>query len=225
MGRGARRPPCGTFSAARWNASGPGPPARSKTEIDGLSSDSSGLQRQADEGTLLATRSCALVAEVVKSQRARRVPEAGSIENPPPGSEGGPDGPMWMLQRWAPLSRTWTAVEEVVQARQVRRKAGRHAVVEQEVRLPGGLQTQQLVGKANRTERAAESPAELCLEYAKLMVKVWKRALDLEWRRRQMANKKLEVSALQLKWRESKEKQQQREQAGPCAAVKRSWGS
>ena len=90
-------PPCGTFSAARWNASGPGPPpVRSKTEVCGLSSNSSGLQRQADEGTVLATRSCTVVAEVVKSQQARRVPEAGSVENPP-GTEGGPDAPMWML--------------------------------------------------------------------------------------------------------------------------------
>ena len=95
-------PPCGTCSAARWNASGPGPPpVRSKTEVYGLSSNSSGLQCQADEGTVLATRSCTLVSEVVKSQQARKVPEAGSVENPP-GTEGGPGAPMWTRSRsWA----------------------------------------------------------------------------------------------------------------------------
>ena len=38
-----------------------------------------------------------------------------------------------------------------------------------------------------------------------------------------MANRRSEVSALQLKWWASKEKQQQREQAGPRTSVKRAW--
>ena len=64
-------PPCQTFSAARWNAKGPGPPpVRSKTEIYGLETNSASLQRQADQGTLLATRSCSVIAEVVNSPAA-----------------------------------------------------------------------------------------------------------------------------------------------------------
>ena len=64
---------------------------------------------------------------------------------------------------------------------------------------PAGFKHQQLVGK-DRAEAAAEYPAELCSEYAKLLVKAWKRTLDLEWWQYQVANKRSEVSALQLKW-------------------------
>ena len=70
--------------------------ARSKTEIYGLSSNDASRQKQADDGTLLATRSSSLVGEIILAQRRRKVPEAGSLENPP-GTEGGPDGPMWLL--------------------------------------------------------------------------------------------------------------------------------
>ena len=45
---------------------------------------------------------------------------------------------------------------------------------------PAGFGHQQLVGK-ELTDKAAEYPVELCLEYAKLVVKAWKRTLDLEW--------------------------------------------
>ena len=34
--------------------------------------------------------------EIIEAQRRRRVPEAGSVENPP-GTEGGPDRPMCLL--------------------------------------------------------------------------------------------------------------------------------
>ena len=70
----------------------PGPPVRSKIEIYGLASNDAKLQRQADEGMLLARESCALMA-----QQRRRVPEASSLESAP-GTVGGPDGPMWLLQ-------------------------------------------------------------------------------------------------------------------------------
>ena len=58
-------PPCGIFSAARWNFAGPVPPVRSKIEIYGLASNDAKLQRQADEGMLLARESCALMKEIV----------------------------------------------------------------------------------------------------------------------------------------------------------------
>ena len=90
-------PPCGSFSAARWNRAGPGPPpVRSKTEIYGLSTNSASLQRQADEGTILATRSSSIVGAILKDQARRMVPLAATLEKPP-GTDGGPDGPMWLL--------------------------------------------------------------------------------------------------------------------------------
>ena len=73
---------------------------------------------------------------------------------------------------------------------------------------PAGYRHQQL-GK-ERKELAAEYPADLCREYAELVVKAGKRAVDLEWWRVMVANKCSEVLALQVKWLESKEKQQPR---------------
>ena len=160
---------CGTFSAAMWKANGLGPPpVRSKTEIYGLSSNSSSLQRQADEGTLLATRSCSVVADVVLSQRERKVPEAGSIENPP-GSEGGPDGPMWMLPEVVAFVKDLDAAEAVFNtyayhtSSRLKWFVGRMGGLQslsRKCRCPSGFRHQQLVGKV-RTEAAAEYPIEL----------------------------------------------------------------
>ena len=80
-------PPCKIFSRARWNWKGPGPaPVRSWLEIYGLSSNSTGQQKQADDGTLLAARTVMVVGETLQLQRRRRVPEVGTLANPP-GSE------------------------------------------------------------------------------------------------------------------------------------------
>ena len=62
-------PPCGTFSRARWNRQGP---VRSRKEIYGLSTNNVAQQKQADEGTLLASRTIWIVGEVLQSQRRRR---------------------------------------------------------------------------------------------------------------------------------------------------------
>ena len=56
-----------------------------------------------------------------------------------------------------------------------------------------------------------------------LVVKARKGALGLECWRILVANKSSEVSALQVKWLESKKKQQRREQDGPLPSLKRSW--
>ena len=228
-------PPRGTFSAARWSANGPGPPpVRSKTEMYGLATNSGALQRQADQGTLLATRSCDLVADVVATQRARQVPEAGTVENPP-GSDGGPDGPMWMLPEVVAFIKDLDAMEAVFNTcafqassrlkwfkpgKFVGRLGGLQSL-SRKCSCPAGFKHQPLVGK-ERTELAAEYPAELCREVAQLIVKAWKRTLDLEWWRFQVQNKKTEVSALQLKWLESKERQQ-KEQGEQRSSVKRLW--
>ena len=229
-------PPCGTFSAARWNFASPGPlPVRSKTEIYGLATNNGKLQKQADEGTLLATRSCNVVASIVRSQRRRAVTEIGTIENPP-GSEGGPDGPMWLLPEVKAFIEELDANEVLfntcafqsgsrVKWFKPGKFVGRLEGVQSLNRMctcPSGFKRQQLVGK-ELTEMAAEYPGDLCREVARLVVRACKRTLDLEWWRFQVANKKSEVTALQLKWWESKERQQQREQGAQRTPVKRSW--
>ena len=88
--------PCGSFSKARYNE-GHGPkPVRSLEHIYGLPSNSEPQQREADRGTVLAVRSVEIIKTVIKSQRKRRVPQAGTLENPP-GSESQFEGPAWKL--------------------------------------------------------------------------------------------------------------------------------
>ena len=50
----------------------------------------------ADVGTLLASRSVEVIGAILKSQRVRRVPQAGTLENPP-GSTTREEGPAWEL--------------------------------------------------------------------------------------------------------------------------------
>ena len=75
--------PCNTFSRARWNMVNRGPPpVRSLQHIYGFPSNSPEEQRQADEGTLLASRSVEIIGTILKNQRRRRVPQAGTLETP-----------------------------------------------------------------------------------------------------------------------------------------------
>ena len=169
-----------TFSAARWNTSGAGPPpVRSKTEIYGLATNNSGLQRQADEGTLLATRSCSVVAEIVRSQRLRKVPEAGAVENPP-GTENGPDGPMWMLPEVVAFVEDLNATEALFNTfafqsacRLKRFKPGkfvgrleRLGRLSRKCSCPSGFRHQQLVEGADRGCRGVPCRAMLRVRQA-----------------------------------------------------------
>ena len=89
--------PCNTFSRARWNMDFRGPPpVRSLQHICGLPSNSVEEQQIADVGTLLASRSVEVIGAILKSQRKRRVPQAGTLENPP-GSSTREEGPAWEL--------------------------------------------------------------------------------------------------------------------------------
>ena len=88
--------PCSSFSRARLReGSGPGP-VRSNNYIYGLPGNSKRQQTEADNGTLLATRSVVIVGEILQSQRRRRVCLAGTLENPP-GSEDQKEGTAWLL--------------------------------------------------------------------------------------------------------------------------------
>lgn len=76
--------PCGSFSRARWNQSGHGPPpVRSGAEIYGLSTNTPEQQAEADKGTLMAVQTTHLVQKQIGSCRARAVPPLGTTENPP----------------------------------------------------------------------------------------------------------------------------------------------
>ena len=89
--------PCNTFSRARWNMDHRGPPPlRSLQHIYGLPSNSVEKQQMADTGALLATRSVEVIGAILKSQRKRKAPQSGTLENPP-GTETREEGPAWEL--------------------------------------------------------------------------------------------------------------------------------
>ena len=87
--------PCTSFSRVRWRDSPGGPlPVRCSARIYGLPGNTPAQQREADEGTLMATRSAGLHEKQVASCRRREVPEVSTLENPP-GSED--SGSAWDL--------------------------------------------------------------------------------------------------------------------------------
>ena len=62
-----------------------------------------------------------------------------------------------------------------------------------------------LIGK-EKTARAAEYPAELCLEFAKLLIRNFRTVLELEWWRHQQKEKRENLNEVRERWAASKER-------------------
>ena len=211
--------PCGSFSRVRYvETEGMPGPVRSLQHIYGLPTNTQKQQKEADQGTIMCVRSLNITAEVIQAQRRRGVPEAATLENPP-GSETGFEGPSWELpeskQFREQFNITWVDYNTCAfqQKERIRwfkpgRFAGRMKGLDALVRscrCPSGFEHQTLRGR-ERTAAAAEYPKELCEVYAKLLIKVWKTTLNLEWWRWQAESKEEEVNRLQKAWMMSKEK-------------------
>ena len=211
--------PCGSFSRVRYvETEGMPGPVRSLQHIYGLPTNTQKQQKEADQGTIMCVRSLNITAEVIQAQRRRGVPEAAALENPP-GSETGFEGPSWELpeskQFHEQFDITWVdhntcAFQQKERVRWFKpgRFAGRMKGLDEIVRpcrCPSGFEHQALRGR-ERTAAAAEYPRELCEVYAKLLVKVWKTTLNLEWWRWQAEEKEEEVNRLQKAWMVSKKK-------------------
>ena len=212
--------PCGSFSKARYNE-GHGPkPVRSLEHMYGLPSNSSAQQKEADRGTILAVRSVEIVKAVIKSQRRRRVPQAGTLENPP-GSESQFEGPAWKLPEVVSFMekfRLETAIFNTCSYMSKQKvkwyKPGRFSgaldglgSLARKCTCPSWVVHESLVGK-EKTSKAAQYPEELAECYARLIINAFKLTVQLEWWRHMLKVKKEEVSSLQQKWLESKEKKQ-----------------
>ena len=78
-----------------------------------------------------------------------------------------------------------------------------------------------------QTGEAAEYPKALCAKYATLVVRAFKKTLQLEWWRSEVREKKEMVSQLQVRWLESKEKRLRQQQASSQSALgsKRVWSA
>ena len=205
-------PPCGSFSIVRHRPGGP-PPVRNLEWIYGLPSNTPQQQAEADKGSLLAIRSTQMLGEIIQSQRRRKVPEAATLENPP-GSESQTEGSMWALPETADFMEKFECVKAWFNtcAYQLKERTrwlkpaqfgGRLNGLESLKRkcsCPRDFQHQQLLGK-RRTSDAARYPNDLAMEYARLIIQVFRTTLNLEWWRHRM-----ELTALQKSWIKSKEK-------------------
>ena len=94
---------------------------------------------------------------------------------------------------------------KVVQVVKVRRAPGRFTWPQEKITCPTGFKHETLLGKS-RTSRAAEYPEDLCLEYAKLIIRGFRTVLNLEWWRNQEKVTKQALTEAQRKWVENKEK-------------------
>ena len=211
--------PCNTFSRARWNMDFRGPPpVRSLQHIYGLPSNSVEEQQMADVGTLLASRSVVVIGAILKSQRLRQVPQAGTLENPP-GSSTREEGPAWELPeikafmdacegQVADYNTCSFQTEERVRWFKPGRFAGRLLDLET-LKKPctcgQWIRHEPLVGH-QKTAAAAQYPKQLCEAYCKLLITAFKHTLQLEYWRNMLKTKEQEVSGLKRKWIESKEK-------------------
>eukprot|EP00435_Cladocopium_sp_Y103_P036989 s818_g9.t1 len=210
--------PCGSFSRARYREGSGPPPVRSSQWIYGLPTNTVGQQREADLGSLLAIRSVQLTSDVIQSQRLRKTPDCATLENPP-GSEDQREEPAWMLpevdsfmKQFGCEAADYNTCGFQTKERTRWWKPGRIGgklpgmkLLARKCNCPKYLRHEALIGK-EKTSRAAQYPQELCLEYAKLVVKVFNTVLELEWWRHQQATKKDNLNEVKQKWADSKDR-------------------
>ena len=212
---------CGSFSRARYNRSGFGPPpVRSLQWIYGLEGNTAKQQAEAGRGTVLAVRGSNIIGAILDSQRNRKVPRCGTLENPP-GSKSQEEGPAWQVPEIKKFLETFNATvadyntcafQEGMAVRWF--KPGRLAgclinlgSMAKTCRCESWVVHEALVGKA-KTVAAAEYTEQFGMEYAKLVVASFKLTLQLEWWRHMVRVKASEVSQAQISWLASKERSQ-----------------
>lgn len=196
--------------------------------IYGLPSNSPAQQAEADAGSVLAIRTTLLLGEIIQSQRRRKVPEAATLENPP-GSESQVEGSMWALPEVADFMEKFLCLKAWFNTCAYQRKervrwlkpaqfGGRLNGLEslrRKCSCPRDFQHQALIGK-QRTSEAAKYPVDVAMEYARLIIQVFRTTLSLEWWRHLEKFHRAELTQLQKNWIKSKEKRKR--------GNKRSWG-
>ena len=205
--------PCGSFSRVRWvPGEGLPPPVRSLEEIYGLSSNDESQQREADRGTLLASRSAWLMQKQVKSQRDRGVPEVATLENPP-GSKDQHEGPAWRLpELMEVLKQTGSGLVDFNTCSYMSKEKHRYykparwagrledlTSLSRVCRCPPWVVHVQVRGKET-TVKSGVYPTELVDAVAAKIVSSWKRTLNLEFWREELKRKGEKLSELQQKW-------------------------
>ena len=202
--------PCGSFSMARWKPGGP-PPVRSRDEIYGLGSNNARQQQEADRGTLAATRSVALMKLQCQRADARGAPRVATGENPP-GTDG-IEGSAWILPE------VEMEAEEATRfggSGQVGGKLGEEGMADMRriCKCPNWVKRQPLIGK-ELTEPAGQYPKKLVELAARKIIMAFKKTLNLEWWRYQMATKKASVTELHKSWLKNEDKKRKIAELSP----------
>ena len=137
-----------------------------------LPTNDSGQQVEADKGSLFAIRSAQLVGDLLQSQRLRKVPDCGTLENPL-GSKDQQEGPAWCLPEIEKFMKDFDGETAEVntcgfqQKERVRwwkpgkiggKLPGMKALAKK-CNCPKYFKHEPLIGK-EKTARAAEYPAE-----------------------------------------------------------------
>ena len=206
--------PCNTFSVARWNpVPGRPPPLRSGSEIYGLAGNTKEMQEQADEGTMLAVRSVWLAEAQIQSSKRRQTPPIATLENPPGNEEKGSAWKLPEVIKFMEGKSVETAdfnmcayMVHTKRHKKPGRFGGRLAGLSslaKPCRCPAWVIHEALVG-ASKTSAAAEYPQHLAEAYAELVVRVWKKQLQLEWWRNQTDLTSQELEMLQVAERKRK---------------------
>ena len=218
--------PCGSFSMARWKPGGP-PPVRSREEIYGLSSDNARQQQEADRGTLAATRSVALMKLQCQRADARGIPRVATGENPP-GTDG-KEGSAWILPEVVVDLQEMEAEEAVFNTCAFQEgktrwfkpgkwagKLGEEGMADMRriCKCPNWVKHQPLIGK-ELTEPAGQYPKKLVELVARKIIMAFKKTLNLEWWRYQMATKKANVTELQKSWLKNEDKKRKIAELSP----------
>ena len=222
--------PCASFSRVRWRDSpGGAHPVRSAAHIYGLPGNTPSQQREADEGTLMATRSAWLHQKQIESCKRRAIPEVSTLENPPGAENTGSAWDVPEIKEVLKVTKSSTAEFNTCayQSKLRRRwyKPARWAgklesmqTLSKVCKCPAWVEHVPVVGKQN-TEAAGAYPPELTDEIAKKVVNTWKRVLNLEWLRWQVSQRADQVSQLQAKWLDNEERKRKRDydDAGPVS--------
>eukprot|EP00435_Cladocopium_sp_Y103_P073963 s637_g46.t1 len=207
--------PCSSFSRVRWRDSEHGaPPVRSHDHIYGLPGNTPQQQQEADSGTLMAAMSADLHRRQVMSCRRRKIPEASTLENPPGAANTGSawDLPevMQALEDTGSSSAEFNTCAYQSQLRQRWFKPARWSGKLETIgslakvcKCPRWVSHVPLSGK-DATEAAGTDAV------AAKIIETWKRVLNLEWLRHQMATKSSQVSELRVKWLDNEEKRRKR---------------
>ena len=216
--------PCASFSRVRWRDSPGGPmPVRSAAHIYGLPGNTPSQQKEADEGTLMATRSAWLHKKQVVACQKRGVPEVSTLENPPGAKDS---GSAWDLLNYCrgTVQRDKVRHGSSIPAHTKRnfekggsnRPDGRGswrpwAAWQKFAKCPAWVEHVPLMGK-QKTEAAGAYPEEPTDAVAKKIVETWKRVLNLEWLRYQFKMKSNLINKLQAsnQWLENEERRRKR---------------